>query len=76
MSGKTEEVYIKVQFGEKDKATFDIYTTNDAQILTAIAGLEGYIAARAGLSVDDIRELIDESKKGLTVRPNKSGVKK
>ena len=68
---KKENGIITIEFDENGKAEFDIYTRNDGELLTALLGLEGYVASRTGLDCEDIRELIDEEKKSVQVRPKK-----
>jgi len=68
-----EKAYIMVEFDDKGAATFDIYTTDDSQILIAMMGLEGYLASKTGLDKDDIRFLLDEEKGTKIVRPNVEG---
>jgi len=62
------ENFVKVEFKD-GKASFDISVDNDAMLLLAIAGLEGYVSSRSGLAMEDIRELIDESKQDYKVKP-------
>lgn len=68
-----EAAHILVEFDEEGRATFDIYTTDDSQIMIALMGLEGYIASKTGLDKEDIRELIDEQKKVSKVKAKVEG---
>lgn len=60
--------FILVEFKD-GKASFDIRLSNDVQMIMALTALEGYLAAQSGLATEDIREMIDEAKGGLTIRP-------
>jgi len=59
---------IKVEFDDKNKASFEIKTDSDEQIFTALLGIEAYLAAKTSLHVNDIREIMDDMKKDLTVK--------
>jgi len=59
---------ILITFNKKGKAEFDIYTDNDAQMFTALLGMEAYIAGKSELPVSEIRSIMDEMKNDLSVR--------
>ncbi len=63
-----KENFILVEFKD-GKTSFDINTGSDTMIFMAIAGLEGYLAGQTGLDMVEIRELVDESKVGVIVKP-------
>jgi len=42
---------------------------SDEQIFTALLGIEAYLAAKNGLHINDIREIMDDMKEDLTVKP-------
>ena len=64
----SKEEFVLVSF-EGGQTTFDIHTSNDNQLFTALLGIEGYIATKLGLEAFDIREILDEMKGDVTVRP-------
>ena len=64
-----DKAYILVEFDEENRAMFDIYTTDDSQLLIGLMGIEGYLAKQTGLDCEDIRSLIDEEKKVVEVKP-------
>lgn len=70
----SKENFILVEF-TGNNTSFDVKVDNDTQILMAIAGLESYVSAQSGLDVREIRELVDESKVGVTVKKKEFGVK-
>jgi len=59
---------IAIEFTKRGKAKFDIKTDNDAQIFTALLGIESYIAAKSKLPVSEIRSIMDEMKQDLEVK--------
>lgn len=59
---------ITIEFNDKNQASFSINTDNDAQMFTALLGLESYIASINGLPVSEIRSIMDEMKQDLTVK--------
>lgn len=70
MSDKTtENGHILIEFDENGTASFDVYTKHDEQIIIGMMGLEGYIAAKTGLDKEDIRELMDNEKLKINVKP-------
>lgn len=42
------------------KASFEVRTEKDEQLFTAMLGLEAYIAAKLGLHINDIRDIMDD----------------
>ena len=59
----------KIEITYKDgKTSFNI-NASDYELVLALLGLEGYLAAQSGLSADEIRELIDDSKEDAVVKP-------
>ena len=67
MSNETED-FVLVNF-EGGKASFDIRVSKPDQVFTAMLGLEGWLATQLGLEAFDIREILDEIKGDVNVRP-------
>ena len=60
--------YVKIEFeGDKAKVTYDV--DNMAQLLTALLTLEGIIGRVSGLGSTEIREILDDEKKHVEVKP-------
>lgn len=57
-----------VDFNNEGQAEFDIKTDNDAQIFTALLGIEAFIAAKSKLPVSEIRSIMDEMKLDMNVK--------
>lgn len=66
---KTKEGSIYIKFNKHGQAMFDIKTKEDAQILTAMLGLEAYFAQKTGLDHDAIREILDDSRDKVMAKP-------
>lgn len=60
---------IKITFNDKNQAEFIINTDNDAQMFTALLGLESFIGAKSELDVSEIRGIMDEMKLEQVVKP-------
>jgi len=60
--------YINIEFNKKGQAEFDIRTDDDAQIFTALLGIEAFIAAQSELPVSEIRSIMDEMKQDMQVK--------
>ena len=65
---KEKESFILIEFKDNN-TSFDVKVDNDVQLIMAIAGLEGYLAAQTGLSKTEVRELVDDAMSGATVKP-------
>ena len=65
---KEKESFILIEFKDNN-TSFDVNVDNDVQLIMAIAGLEGYLAAQTGLSKTEVRELVDDAMSGATVKP-------
>ena len=65
--------FILVDF-ESGSAAFEIHVTEPAQALTALLGLEGWVATQLGLEAQDIREILDEMKDDVNVRPKEDDI--
>lgn len=65
---KEEIDFIVVNF-EGGQAKFDIRVKDPAQVFTAMLGLEGWLATQLGLEAKDIREVLDEIKNDVVVKP-------
>jgi len=61
---------IRIEFDDNGQVEFDIKASNDAQLIIAILGLEGYFGRMTGLGSTEIREILDEEKEHLVVKPN------
>jgi hypothetical protein len=62
------EDFVLVNF-EGGSAEFDIHVSEPAQVFTVLLGLEGWLATQLGLDAPDIREILDEMKGDVNVRP-------
>ena len=71
MSKKEEIDFIVVNF-EGGQAKFDIRVKDPAQVFTAMLGLEGWLGSQLGLEAFDIREILDEIKNDVVVKPKTS----
>ena len=63
-----QNAFILIEFVD-DQVKFDIRTDNNDQIITALLGLEGYLASQTGLDAEDIRQILDETKEQVVVKP-------
>ena len=52
---------IKVEFNEKNQASFDIEGVGPEGIVTAILGLHQYLEHHTGLDREEIRKMIDDT---------------
>ena len=60
---------IEILFDEVGNVSFDIKTTKVSELLIALMGIEGYINQITDLSATEIRELIDDEKMHVNVKP-------
>ena len=60
---------VLVEFNEVGQARFTIDTQSDEQIFTALLGIEAYLADKTGLHINDIREITDDLKKEVDIKP-------
>ena len=60
---------IEIVFDERGRVEFDIRVGMNSQLIIALMGLEGYLATQTNLDAKEIRELIDEEKANVIVKP-------
>jgi len=60
---------IEIVFDERGRVEFDIHVGMNSQLIIALMGIEGYLHSQTGLEAHEIRELIDEEKANVNVKP-------
>ena len=60
---------VLVEFNNEGQAKFTIDTDSDEQIFTALLGIEAYLADKTGLHINDIRDIVDDMKKEVDIKP-------
>ncbi len=59
---------IEILFDDKGHVSFDINVGMNSQLIIALMGLEGFLKSNTNLSIEDVRQLIDEEKDGIEKR--------
>lgn len=61
--------FVKVDFTEDGKAEITYDVSNSAQLFTSLLAIEGIIGRVTGLGSTEIREIIDDEKSNVEVKP-------
>jgi tRNA A22 N-methylase len=61
--------FINISFDEHDKAEIKYDVGNAAQLFTSLLAIEGIIGRVTGLGSTEIREIIDDEKNNVEVKP-------
>jgi hypothetical protein len=65
---RMKKSYILIEF-DGESSSFDINVEHHAHLFTALMGIESFTCAETGLDIVDLREILEEAKGNLEVKP-------